>query len=100
MAVAVGFQAYQVIDVWGAGYAVFGAVAGAVVCVIALARRRHRLWAAVAGLVVAAVAVLVSRLFGLPAEPSPAASLGLAVLVGSAVRTLPWRAACAVAGAG
>ncbi|MEU4539244.1 sensor histidine kinase [Streptosporangium sp. NPDC023825] len=99
-AVAVAFQAYQVAGSWGAGYWPFGAAVAAWVCALALARRRDPLWTAVAGLAVAALAVLVTRLVHLPAEPSPAASLGAAVLVGSAVRTLPARTACAVAGAG
>ncbi|MER5643417.1 histidine kinase [Streptosporangium sp. NPDC002524] len=99
-AVAVAFQAYQVADAWGAGYWPFGALVAASVCALALVRRRARLWTAVAGLAVAASAVLVTRLVHLPAEPSPAASLGLAVLAASAVRTLPVRTACAVAVAG
>ncbi|GAA3420721.1 sensor histidine kinase [Streptosporangium vulgare] len=97
---AVAFQAYQVADSWGAGHSPFGAVVAASVCALALVRRRDPLWTAVAGLAVAAFAVLVTRLVHLPAEPSPAASLGLAVLAGSAVRTLPVRAACAVAAGG
>ncbi len=99
-AVAVAFQAYQVADSWGAEHWPFGAAVAAWVCALALVRRRSPLWTAVAGLTVAALAVLVTRLVHLPAEPSPAASLGLAVLVGSAVRTLPVRTARAVAVAG
>lgn len=99
-AVAVAFQAYQVADSWGAGHWLFGATVAASVCVLALARRRNPLWTAVAGLIVAALAILATRLVHLPAEPSPATSLGLAVLIGSAVRTLPARTACAVAAAG
>ncbi|MEU8378747.1 histidine kinase [Streptosporangium sp. NPDC048865] len=99
-AVAVAFQAYQVAGSWGAGHWPFGAAVAASVCALALARGRDPLWTAVAGLVVAALAVLVTRLVHLPAEPSPAASLGLAVLAGSAVRALPVRTACAVAAAG
>ncbi|GAA4207672.1 histidine kinase [Streptosporangium oxazolinicum] len=99
-AVAVAFQAYQIADSWGAGHWPFGATVAALVCAIALVRRRSPLWTAVAGLAVAALAVLVTRLVHLPAEPSPAASLGVAVLVGSSVRTLPVRTACAVAAGG
>ncbi|MEV0751535.1 histidine kinase dimerization/phosphoacceptor domain-containing protein [Streptosporangium sp. NPDC050280] len=99
-AVAVAFQAYQVADSWGVEHSPFGAVVAASVCALALMRRRDPLWTAVAGLAVAALAVLATRLVHLPAEPSPAASLGLAVLVGSAVRTLPVRAACAVGAGG
>ncbi|MEU7454361.1 sensor histidine kinase [Streptosporangium roseum] len=99
-AAAVAFQAHRVADSWGAGYWLFGAAVGASVCVLALLRRRTPLWTAVAGLTVVALAVLATRLVHLPAEPGPATSLGLAVLVGSAVRTLPARTACVVAAAG
>ncbi|MEV8633144.1 sensor histidine kinase [Streptosporangium sp. NPDC051023] len=99
-AAAVAFQAYRIADSWGGGYWLFGAAAGASVCALALVRRRSPLWTAVAGLTVAAFAVLATRLVHLPAEPGPAALLGLAVLVGSAVRTLPVRTACGVAAAG
>jgi signal transduction histidine kinase len=70
------------------------------VCLIASARRRDPGWAAVAGLAVAAVAILVSGLAGLPSEPGPAMALGLSVLVGSAIRSLPALPACAVAAGG
>ncbi|MGW3365338.1 sensor histidine kinase [Streptosporangium canum] len=99
-AAAVAFQAYRVAGSWGDGYWPSGAAVGASVCVLALMRRRDRLWTAVAGAAVAALAVLAARLLHLPAEPGPATSLALAVLVGSAVRTLPARTACAVAAAG
>ncbi|MFC3984312.1 sensor histidine kinase [Streptosporangium jomthongense] len=95
-AAAVAFQAYRIADSWGAGHWPLDAVTGASVCALALARRRDPLRTAVAGLTVAALAVLVSGLVHLPAEPGPAASLGLAVLAGSAVRTLPVRTACGV----
>ncbi|MGW5689087.1 sensor histidine kinase [Nonomuraea sp. NPDC003754] len=94
------FWAYRVSDSWGGGYWTFGCVAGAIVCGLALARRRGRAWAAVAGLAVAVAAVLASRFTGLPAEPGPAMALALSVLVGSAVRTLPVLQACAVAAGG
>ncbi|GAA3212536.1 sensor histidine kinase [Nonomuraea helvata] len=97
---AVAYQAYRVAGSWGGGSWLFGAAAGAVVCVLALVRRRDRLWTAVAGLVAAALAVLATLVVHLPAEPGPAMSLGLTVLVGSAVRTLPARAAGAVGAAG
>ncbi|MFC4118386.1 sensor histidine kinase [Nonomuraea zeae] len=99
-AAALAFQAYRLAASWGGGFWVFGCAAGAVVCSIALARRLDRLRAVVAGLGVAAVAVVVAWLAGLPGEPSPAMSLGVSVLVGSAVRTLPVRPACAVAAGG
>ncbi|MFB9966754.1 sensor histidine kinase [Sinosporangium siamense] len=97
---AVAFQAWEVAGSWGHGYWLSGALVGAVVCVLALVRHRNPLWTAAAGLTVAGLAVPIAHLLGLPAEPGPAASLGLAVLTGSAVRTLPVRAAGAVAAAG
>ncbi|MCK2219395.1 histidine kinase [Actinomadura sp. ATCC 31491] len=100
LAVVLAFWAYRVAISWGPGYWEFGCAAGAVVCAIALARRRQRSWAAVAGQAVALTAVLASAFAGLPAEPGPATALALGVLAGSAVRVLPPRAACAVAAAG
>ncbi|WP_433512237.1 sensor histidine kinase [Nonomuraea sp. CA-143628] len=100
-AAALAFQAYRLAGSWGGAYWQFGCVAGAVVCGLALLRRRGRLWAAIAGLAVAAVAIVVARLAGLPSEPGPAMALGLSVLVGSAVRVLPtWRAGAVAAGGG
>ncbi|MEU8145657.1 sensor histidine kinase [Nonomuraea sp. NPDC048901] len=100
-AAALAFQAYRLADSWGGAYWQFGCVAAAVVCGLALVRRRGRLWAAIAGLAVAAVALVVARLAGLPSEPGPAMALGLSVLVGSAVRVLPaWRAGAVAAGGG
>ncbi|MFI6904696.1 sensor histidine kinase [Nonomuraea sp. NPDC050394] len=99
-AAAVAFQAYQVAASWGPGHGLFGAAVAVVVCVLALVRGLSPLWTAVAGLTVAALAVLATRLVPLPAEPSPATSLALAVLVGTAVRTLPVRVAGGVAAAG
>ncbi|MBE1491395.1 sensor histidine kinase [Plantactinospora soyae] len=98
-AVLVG-QAVAIRQSWGGDYWQFEGVAGLVVCVTALLRRRHRAWSAVAGLAVAAVAILVARLAGLPGEPGLAMVLGLSVLVGSAIRTLPVRLAGAVAAGG
>ncbi|MEQ7127983.1 histidine kinase [Actinopolymorpha sp. B11F2] len=99
-AVALVGAAVAVATTWGGGYWQFGCAAGAVVCVTALLRRRHRTWAAVAGLAVAGVAILVARLAELPAEPGPAMALALSVLVGSAVRALPARVAGVVAAGG
>ncbi|MFC6081933.1 sensor histidine kinase [Sphaerisporangium aureirubrum] len=78
----------------------FGVATGVVVCAIALRRGRGRVWAAVAGMVVAAAAAVVARLAELPSEPGPAMALALAVLVGSAVRVLPVLTAGAVAAGG
>ncbi|NUW31894.1 ATP-binding protein [Nonomuraea sp. SMC257] len=94
------FVAYRIERSWGGGAWWFGCAAGTVVCVIALLRRGRPARAAAAGLAVAAVAVLTARLAHLPAEPGPAMALALAVLTGSAVRTLPWRRAGAVAAGG
>ncbi|KAA9376542.1 sensor histidine kinase [Microbispora cellulosiformans] len=94
------FWASLIAGSWGGGYWRFDCAAGAAVCAVALARRRDRAWAAVAGLAVAATAVLAARFAGLPAEPGPGMALGLAVLVASAVRNLPVRTACGVAAGG
>ncbi|MEV4016686.1 histidine kinase [Nonomuraea angiospora] len=99
-AAVLAFYGYRIGTSWGGAYWVSGCTAGAVVCALALARRRNRLWAAVAGMGVAAVAVAVARVAHLPAEPGPGVTLGLSVLVGSAVRVLAPRPACAVAGGG
>ncbi|MGV9771751.1 sensor histidine kinase [Streptosporangium sp. NPDC003464] len=99
-AAALAFQASRIAGSWGGDYWRFGCAAGAVVCMIALIRRRGRAWAAFAGLSVAAVAVLAARLAQLPGEPSPAMALGLSVLTGSAIRALPVLPACAVAAGG
>ncbi|MEV0826529.1 sensor histidine kinase [Nonomuraea rubra] len=99
-AVVLAEWAYRIVDSWGGGYWVAGCVAGAVVGVLALLRRRARLWTAVAGLAVAAVAIVVARLFGLPAEPGPGVALALSVLVGSALRRLPVPQAAGVGAGG
>jgi signal transduction histidine kinase len=98
------FWAFQIAGSWGPDCWPVDAAAGAVVCAIALARRRHVGRAAAAGLGVAAVTILVARLARLPAEPGPGLVLGLvlglAVLVGAALRVLPaaWAAVVAAAG--
>ncbi|MFR9777888.1 sensor histidine kinase [Micromonospora sp. MS34] len=99
-AAAIAVQAAALAVSWGGAYWVFGCGVGVLVTLLALFRRRHRGWAAVAGLVVAAVAVLVADLAGLPHEPGPATALPLAVLVASAVGALPARPAVAVAAGG
>ncbi|GAA1597130.1 MULTISPECIES: sensor histidine kinase [Kribbella] len=95
-----GYSAYQLATVWGPQYWILDAVAGAVVGVIALVRRFDRWRAAVAGLGVAVVTIVVAWTAGLPAEPGPAMAVGLAVLVGSGVAALPVAQATAVAGGG
>ena len=99
-AAALGYEAVRIASSWGPGYWQFDLVAGAVLCVIALVRRRDRARAAVAGLAVAAVAVGVVRFAQLPSQPGPAMILALSVLVAAAVRTLPPLPASAVAAAG
>lgn len=99
-AVVLAEWSHRVVDSWGGGYWVFGCVAGAMVCLLALVRRRARLWTAVAGLAVAVVAIVVARFAGLPAEPGPGAALGLSVLVGSALRRLPVPQAAGVGAGG
>ncbi|MFC7590375.1 sensor histidine kinase [Nonomuraea antimicrobica] len=99
-AVVLAFCAYRLAVSWGGGYWVFDCAAGAVVCGLALVRRRARWWAAVAGLGVAVAAIVVARLAELPAEPGPGLALGLSVLVGSAIRVLPPPQAVAVGGGG
>ncbi|MBB5873672.1 signal transduction histidine kinase [Allocatelliglobosispora scoriae] len=85
---------------WGGGYWQLDCAAGAVVSALALCRRRHRAATAVTGLAVAAVAIAVSARAGFPQEPGPVTALALAVLVGSAIRTLPVRSAAAVTAGG
>ncbi|RSM36190.1 sensor histidine kinase [Amycolatopsis balhimycina DSM 5908] len=99
---AIVLQAFALARSWGGASWVPGAIAAAVVCGLAVARRRERTWTAVAGLAVAALAVLLGMLFAgrLPAEPGPATALGLAVLIGSAVRTLAPVRAGLIVGAG
>ncbi|MFI9840620.1 sensor histidine kinase [Nonomuraea sp. NPDC051941] len=99
-AVVLAFYGYRIGASWGGAYWVSGCTAGAAVCALALVRRRSRLWTAFAGMGVAAAAIVVARVAHLPTEPGPGVTFGLSVLVGSAVRVLPPRPACAVAGGG
>ncbi|MEU7942879.1 sensor histidine kinase [Microbispora bryophytorum] len=99
-AVVLVFWASRIAGSWGGGYWRFDFAAGAVVCVIALARRFDPARAAAAGLAVAATSVLAARFADLPSEPGPGMALGLAVLVGAAVRALPVLPACGVAAGG
>ena len=84
----------------GAAYWQFDLVAGLVVAVLALLRRRDRVRLAAAGLGVAAAAVLIARFAHLAGEPAPAMAVGLAVLVASAVRHRPVRPALIFSAAG
>ncbi|NUR90512.1 MAG: hypothetical protein HOY71_41090, partial [Nonomuraea sp.] len=100
LAVVAGFWAVRIAQSWGGAYWVVDAGAGALVGGFAVGRRVDRGWAAAGGLVVAGAAVVVAGVGGLPSEPGPAVALGLSVLVGSAIRVLPSRAACRVAAGG
>ena len=97
---ALALQASQIAVSWGGDYWLFGCVAGLVVCSVALVRRRHLVGAASVGQAVAVAAILVGWYADLPHEPGPAMALGLAVLVGSAIRALPARSAVTVAAGG
>ncbi|WP_131739977.1 sensor histidine kinase [Actinomadura roseirufa] len=97
---AVTVQALAVATSWGAEYWPPGSAAAASVCVLALLRNRWPRGTTALALAVAAAAVPAARLLHLPGEPGPAMALGLAVLVGFVVRTLPPVTAGAVAGGG
>jgi signal transduction histidine kinase len=74
---------------------------GLVVCTAALLRARSHVWATGVSLVVAGAAELIAELWDLRGQPGIAASLALFVLVGSAIRVLPFQsAALIVAGGG
>ncbi len=99
---AIAVQAAAIAQSWGSWYWTPGSVCAAVVCVPALLGLRRPLWPAVAGLGAAVAAIVATRVAGpdLPAEPSPAMTLGLAVLTGSALRALAPVPAGAIAAAG
>ncbi|GIG87585.1 hypothetical protein [Plantactinospora endophytica] len=92
--------AYLLATSWGGAYWVFGCAVGVVVTVLALSRARRRSWPVFTALVVAGLAVGLAGLADLPQEPGPVTALALAVLTGSALRTLPAPRAAAVAVAG
>jgi signal transduction histidine kinase len=89
-------EAVAVAQSWGLAYWLIGSAAAALVCVLALLRRRGPVRCAAAGLVVAAGAIATAAVLHMPAEPGPAMALGLAVLVGAAVRAAPVVPAVAV----
>ncbi|MFE7330031.1 sensor histidine kinase [Streptomyces sp. NPDC057565] len=99
---AIAVQAAAIAQSWGSWYWMPGCVCAAAVCLSALLGLRRPLRPAVAGLGVAAAAIVATRVAGpdLPAEPSPAMILGLAVLTGSALRALAPVPAGAIAAAG
>lgn len=85
---AIAFQTFAVEVSWGTAWP-FGSVAASAVCVLALLHDRWPVGASALAIAIAAVAILVAREAHLPAEPSPAMTLGLAVLVASALRPSP-----------
>jgi signal transduction histidine kinase len=97
---AIVVEAVAVAQSWGLAYWLIGGAAAALVCLLALVRRRHPVRFAAAGLAVAAGSVVTSAVLHMPAEPGPAMALGLAVLIGAAVRTAPTVPAAVVGAAG
>lgn len=97
LATAVAGTAVAIAASWGGAYFLPGTLAGTLAGTAALLRLRGRVRAAVAGLAVAAVAVVAAEVAGLPAEPGPATAVALAVLVGSVTRVAPVRVVAAVA---
>ncbi|GAA0943561.1 sensor histidine kinase [Actinocorallia libanotica] len=99
-ALGIAFTAYSLSVSWGGVSWLFNGVVGAVVCGLALLRRRWREKAAFAGLAVTAAAIGTAHFTDLPQEPGPITVLALAVLTGTVVRISPPRQACAVAAGG
>ncbi|CAL9632188.1 hypothetical protein SUDANB176_06112 [Streptomyces sp. enrichment culture] len=95
----IAFTTFMLMDSWGGASWVFGTVVSIIVGGLALMRERRKLPTAAAGLAVTAVAVVVSLVAGddLPQEPAPVTALAMAVLVGSAIRTLPMGQAAGIA---
>lgn len=99
-AAALAIQVIAIAVSWGGLSWLLGLIAGAAVCALALARRLDRVVTAAAGIAIAAAAILVAWRAELPREPGAAMALALAVLVGSAVRTLAAEKAVPIAAAG
>jgi signal transduction histidine kinase len=99
-AAALATTAGAIMASWGNAYWQFDCAVGVVASLLALGRGFHRGWTAVAGLVVAAAAIVIAGIADLPHEPGPVTALALSVLVGSAIRTLPgpWAGAIAAGG--
>jgi signal transduction histidine kinase len=94
------FQASQIAESWGGDSWMLDFGAGALGGAITPLRRRAPFTAALAGLTIAAAAIVTARFAHQPDEPSPALALSLSVLVGSAVRRLPTPRAGVIAAAG
>jgi signal transduction histidine kinase len=78
----------------------FGLTVGGIACVLVLFRERNRTWAAAFGLVVCAVAAIVSAVADLPSQPGVAATAALLALGAACVRVAAARPAAIVAVAG
>lgn len=98
--VVLAIQAAAIARSWGGGYWIFDCAAAVLVYALALLRRERYQWTAAAGLGVAAAAIAIARVAHQPAEPGPAMALGLALLVGAAIRRLPPLPAGAIAAGG
>ncbi|MFD7547702.1 metal transporter [Streptomyces sp. NPDC059816] len=98
-ALGIAATTYLLMDSWGGASWVFGSTVSTVVSVLALLRARWPALTAALGTAVTAAALAVSLAVGddLPQEPAPTTTLALAVLIGSAVRTLPPGAATGIA---
>jgi hypothetical protein len=98
-ALGILFTAFMFMTSWGGASWMFGTAVSIVMSGLALLRERHKLLITLAGLVVAAAAIGVSLKVGddLPQEPAPVTAFALAVLVGSALRTLPAGPAAGIA---
>ncbi|WP_202797010.1 metal transporter [Kribbella flavida] len=95
----IAWTAFMLMTSWGGTSWVFCSAVSVVVGGLALLRERQLLLTTIAGLAVTgiAVAVSLSAAEDLPQEPAPVTALALAVLVGSAIRTLPIGQVAAVA---
>ncbi|MEU4391689.1 metal transporter [Kribbella sp. NPDC023855] len=96
----IAFTAFMLMTSWGGTSWVFCSAISIVVGGLALLRERQKLLTAIAGLAVTGIAIAVAAAGNLPEEPAPITALALAVLVGSAIRTLPIGPAAGVAAAG
>jgi hypothetical protein len=99
-AAGLAFTGYMINDSWGGNYWVFDLAVGVVVSLLALARGFNLALTAAAGVIIAAVAIVVAVVAELPHEPGPITSLALSVLVGSAIRRLPTPWAYGIAAGG
>ncbi|MBA8957638.1 hypothetical protein ACFQU9_07775 [Actinomadura namibiensis] len=99
-AAGTAFTAFMLATSWGGASWAFDLAVSLVVGALALLRGRWRPWAAVAGVAVAGAATALSLAADLPQEPAPVPALAMAVLVGSAIRTLRAGPAAGIAAGG